>query len=642
MPAHGCTMAQFDRRARAQHSRRWSRGSSFVDAGFTERADRRTRRVASAATGPAAVSTRSSVARETWEQELLAAVLLRSTARSRRTRRRRGSGSSCTGPRTRYEVTRATSRLSASKRRRVAPDDDRFRRRGRRGAIRHSVHDVRADALRLHDAALAVPAGPRARRRAAPRRSRRSTARSAAPHASTPARAAACRSFKRCSRNGTRRFDPGGSASELHVLEVIRDAGLPEPVQQHPSASRRSTTYRPRLRVARATGLRRVLRPGRPLGRERGRVRQRASDGARRRWLAPTRLHRRDVRPRDRPTTSRTRSSTAPSDGAIERRRAPERHQSDGAVGDVGCAAWSEGRGRICSRRRSRSGSRRGRRSRRGCGRGRSTRSSASSTCSGTGKSLRVLIESDRLSSLVLWGPPGTGKTTIARLVAGVSEKAFETLSRGERGREGRARGRRARPGPARRARPGHDPLPRRGAPLLPRPAGRAAAVRRGGAARARRRDHREPVLLAHRSAALAQHAVPARAARRRRPRASSRTARSTDTERGLGDEADRRSTTTRSSISSTRAKATRAISSPCSRSRTRSRSSDDRTTITLDDAEAALALRSVQLRRRRALRHRLRVHQVDPRLRSRRRASTGSRGCSKRARTRASSRAGS
>jgi hypothetical protein len=29
-------------------------------------------------------------------------------------------------------------------------------------------------------------------------------------------------------------FNPGGSASELHVLQVIRDAGLPEPVQQHP------------------------------------------------------------------------------------------------------------------------------------------------------------------------------------------------------------------------------------------------------------------------------------------------------------------------------------------------------------------------------------------------------------------------
>ena len=47
----------------------------------------------------------------------------------------------------------------------------------------------------------------------------------------------------------------------------------------------------------------------------------------------------------------------------------------------------------------------------------------------GQGGVIRNMIETGRINSVILWGPPGVGKTTLARIIANASEAEFYTLS---------------------------------------------------------------------------------------------------------------------------------------------------------------------------------------------------------------------
>src|SRR3989442_11443882 len=46
-----------------------------------------------------------------------------------------------------------------------------------------------------------------------------------------------------------------------------------------------------------------------------------------------------------------------------------------------------------------------------------------------SGKPLREAIERDLLQSIILWGPPGTGKTTLARIIAEMTQARFVPFS---------------------------------------------------------------------------------------------------------------------------------------------------------------------------------------------------------------------
>ena len=47
----------------------------------------------------------------------------------------------------------------------------------------------------------------------------------------------------------------------------------------------------------------------------------------------------------------------------------------------------------------------------------------------GKGKALRRMIENDQVSSMIFWGPPGVGKTTLAQIIARQTRAEFMNFS---------------------------------------------------------------------------------------------------------------------------------------------------------------------------------------------------------------------
>ena len=134
----------------------------------------------------------------------------------------------------------------------------------------------------------------------------------------------------------------------------------------------------------------------------------------------------------------------------------------------------------------------------------------------GPGKPLRVQIEHDDASSMIFWGPPGVGKTTLAKIIAETTKASFIEFSAVTSGikeiKQVMVDG-----GEGLAAAFADDSFCRRDSPLQQSAAGRVFALCGARHDPADRRDHRESFVRDYFGAALALPRIRARTAQRRR-----------------------------------------------------------------------------------------------------------------------------